>query len=334
MVKIKKQLTSQNVINKVTYGTGNTRKYIVIHETANTSKGANAQAHANLQSNGNSRSASWHYQADDKQVIQSFNDNIKCWHSGSSKYNNESIGIEICVNSDGNYKQAVNNAIELTKQLMKKYNIPTSNVIQHNTASGKDCPRYLRAGNKGITWSQFKAKLTNTSTTTKKPASKPTKKPQSKPESSKKPNMKTNSIVEYLQSVGQPFGFNHRKKLAKKYGIKNYTGSSVQNLMLLDKLRKGNGVKTTTSLNKTTVRYPLPTSTLSRGSKGNAVKKLQRALNKANFKCGKADGVYGEKTEDAVRRFQKVYDAGSNGKYIDGVYGSRTRTRLNKVVNK
>src|SRR5699024_9372002 len=152
---IKQQLVADNTARKVTYGGGNSKKYIVIHETANTNKGANAQAHANLQSNGNSRQASWHYQVDDEQVIQSFSDNAKCWHAGNKRYNEQSIGIEICVNSDGDFKNAVENAIELTKLLMAKYDIPVANVIQHNKASGKDCPRHLRSGDKGITWSQF-----------------------------------------------------------------------------------------------------------------------------------------------------------------------------------
>lgn len=61
MVKTKKQLVSKSVVNELSYGSGNRVLHIVIHETANTGRGANAQSHANLQSNGNARSASWHY---------------------------------------------------------------------------------------------------------------------------------------------------------------------------------------------------------------------------------------------------------------------------------
>ena len=239
MMNIKKQLVSKDIASRVTYGGVNPKKYIVIHETANTNKGANAQAHANLQSRGNSRSASWHYQVDDKQVIQSFDDNAQCWHAGNSKYNKESIGIEICVNSDGNYLKAVENAIELVKYLMKKYNIPASNVIQHNTASGKDCPRYLRAGNKGITWNKFKEKLTDKKqpvSTQNKPAT--TSKSKSNNNNNIKPNYNTKSIVEFLISIKQPHSFEYRKKLATIYGINNYKGTASQNLQLLDKLKK------------------------------------------------------------------------------------------------
>src|SRR5690625_663011 len=122
-VKISKHLVSKDVASRVTYDGRNPINYIVIHETANTNRGADADAHSRLQANGNSRSASWHYTVDDKEAVQSFDDRAQCWHAGSRKYNEQSIGIEICVNSDGDFKKAVDNAVKLTKYLMDKYNI-------------------------------------------------------------------------------------------------------------------------------------------------------------------------------------------------------------------
>jgi len=242
-LKIRNNIVSRAVASRVTYGGTNPRKYIVIHETANTSKGANADAHGRLQANGNSRSASWHYTVDDKEVVKSFKDTAQCWHAGNAKYNRESIGIEICVNSDGDFKNTVDNAVDLTKQLMSKYGISASNVIQHNSASGKDCPRYLRNGSKGVTWAQFKAKLsdnktsnTNTSTSNKKPSNS-AKSNDKGAKSSAKGDMKTNSIVVYLQSIGEPYSLAHRKKLAARHGITNYTGTAAQNTRLLSILR-------------------------------------------------------------------------------------------------
>src|SRR5690625_727442 len=173
---IRKHLVSENIAKRVTYNGTNSKKYIVIHETANTRKGANANAHARLQASGNNRQASWHYQVDDKEIIQSFEDDVQCWGAGNRYYNENGIQIEISVNRDGDYKKAVDNAVKLTKYLMDKYNIPASNVIQHNTASGKNCPRYLRSGEKGVSWSDFEAKLTGkpkTSSKAKKTVSKP-----------------------------------------------------------------------------------------------------------------------------------------------------------------
>src|SRR5690625_443369 len=60
-----------------------------------------------------------------------------------------------------------------------------------------------------------------------------------------KSTYKGNSIVEYLQSIGQPSSLNHRRKLAKQYGIKGYVGTAAQNLQLLRILRYGAKVKPT-----------------------------------------------------------------------------------------
>lgn len=151
-MQIKQQLVTSRA---KTYSGINTCKYITIHETANKDKGADAQRHATLQSNG--FSASWHYQVDDKQAIQSYPDTVRCWHAGdkTGPGNYSSIGIEICVNSDGDFKKAVANAVELVKVLMARHNIPIGNVVQHNKWSGKNCPTNLRNGSKGVTWSEF-----------------------------------------------------------------------------------------------------------------------------------------------------------------------------------
>lgn len=71
-------------------------------------------------------------------------------------------------------------------------------------------------------------------TTTKKAADKPAA---SKKPTDKKGDMKTNSIVDYLKSIGVDSSMANRKKLAAKYGIRNYRGTSEQNLQLLKKMR-------------------------------------------------------------------------------------------------
>lgn len=157
LVVIKQQLVQRT--DRISPGK-NSIDYITIHETANTRIGANAQAHANLQSNGNPREASWHYQVDDQQIIQSFTDTTICWHAVNG--NRQSIGIEICVNSDGDFSQAVNNAVMLVKTLMVCYHLDESRVVQHHFWTGKDCPYFLRTGTKGINWSQFIAMVKGT----------------------------------------------------------------------------------------------------------------------------------------------------------------------------
>lgn len=152
MVTRKQQLVSSRAATNP--GT-NGRKTITLHETANVSRGAGAQSHANLQSRGNSRQASWHWQVDDKEAIQSFPHIVRCWHAGAGEGNNHSIAIEICVNSDGNFRKAVENAASLTRWIMQQENISINNVVQHNKWSGKNCPTNLRNGSKGINWNDF-----------------------------------------------------------------------------------------------------------------------------------------------------------------------------------
>jgi len=142
-MQIKQQIVSPKIISERSYGYGNAKNYITIHETGNVNPGADAQAHANIQSNFNDREASWQYQVDDKEVIQSFPDDVRCWAAGSTKGNNESIHIEICVNADGDYQKALDNARELVKHLMVKHSIPLENVVTHNYWSGKICPKNL-----------------------------------------------------------------------------------------------------------------------------------------------------------------------------------------------
>lgn len=122
--------------------------HITIHETDNPGKGADAEAHAKLQYNGNSRTASWHFSVDDKEIYQSIPTNEEAFHAGDGRNgpgNKTSIAIEICVNSDGDFTKAKENAAWLVNYLMEKHDIPLSNVVQHNKWSGKNCPRNIRA---------------------------------------------------------------------------------------------------------------------------------------------------------------------------------------------
>lgn len=52
-----------------------------------------------------------------------------------------------------------------------------------------------------------------------------------------KSNYKGDSLVDYLKSIKEDSSFANRKKLAAKYGIKNYKGTAAQNLQLLNKMR-------------------------------------------------------------------------------------------------
>lgn len=153
-IKIRNQLVPSKHAKHVTSSGRNPRRFITVHETGNRSRGAGAAAHANLQARGY-RAASWHIQVDEKEAVRSFKDTVRCWHAGdgSGHGNMSSIGIEICVNSDGDYAGAKANAIKVIRQLRAKYDIPRSRVVQHNHWSGKNCPTLLRRAG----WATFVA---------------------------------------------------------------------------------------------------------------------------------------------------------------------------------
>ena len=153
MVATKRQLVP--AARKLVSSGRNRKLKICIHDTDNASRGADAQAHANLQSNGNSRAASWHWTVDDKVAIQSYRHNDRCWHSGTSKGNGDAIAVEVCVNSDGDYAKAIANAAELVAKLLKDEKLTLDDVTTHNAYSGADCPRQLRNKREGISWDDF-----------------------------------------------------------------------------------------------------------------------------------------------------------------------------------
>lgn len=125
---------------------------VTVHETANSKPGADAQAHADLQTSGNVRQASWHVQVDDKESIRSYPDTAQCWHGGTREAAESSIAVEICVNSDGDYDQAFENAAEVVRDLRRKHGIGRSKVYDHAHWTGKDCPSKMRAAGR---WKEF-----------------------------------------------------------------------------------------------------------------------------------------------------------------------------------
>ena len=141
-------------------------KYIVIHYTAGiTSRPGTAKSNARYFAKETTK-ASADFIIDDENIVQ-YNPDIKnryCWHCGGSKYKTKggslykvctsanSIGIEMCsTNSakkvtnpnDVNWyftDAVIDNCVELTKKLMKEYDIKPDHVIRHYDINGKLCP--------------------------------------------------------------------------------------------------------------------------------------------------------------------------------------------------
>ena len=72
---------------------------------------------------------------------------------------------------------------------------------------------------------------------------------------------------------------------------------------------------------------PVAYTTMRKGDRGDDVKKLQENLNTLTYDCGKVDGIFGDKTEAAVKRFQS-----DNGLTVDGVAGEQTQRAIEKAL--
>ncbi len=153
-------------LTKVNYTKGNNgRKYIVIHYTGNWRDKSTSNGNYFKSTN---RGASAHYFVDAENVVQVVSDSDTAWavgrNYGSNNLfgkctNSNSISIEMCSTdgkiSDGTYR----NTVELTKILMKKYNIDASHVVRHWDVCSKSCPGWTGWGANGCDasiWNQFK----------------------------------------------------------------------------------------------------------------------------------------------------------------------------------
>ena len=180
------------------FGTTNTdyysktlqKKYIVLHYTAGTrSVKGSARNVASMFKSG-SVGGSADFIVDDAEIVQ-YNSDIShraCWAVGGKKYtsmttseggkyynictNSNSISIEMCSNKVNTKKlgatdtdwylteATINNAVELTKYLMKQYNIPVENVIMHHQVTGKICPNPWCVNQSRLSkWQDFKSRL-------------------------------------------------------------------------------------------------------------------------------------------------------------------------------
>ena len=153
-----------NLLTKRNYQKGNNRKiqYIVIHYVGGTGSAKNNCLYFEKEYRG----VSAHYFVGHSgEVYRCVEDTNIAWHCGAKQYkhkkcrNANSIGIEMCCRKKGNtwyFEEAtVKATIELTKELMKKYNIPKENVIRHYDVSGKVCPAPYVKNDTKHTWGGF-----------------------------------------------------------------------------------------------------------------------------------------------------------------------------------
>ena len=208
-VKIVNQITSKRRY----YPDVNPCQGATVHMTANTRIGADAQAHADLQSKGNVRVASWHVSIDDAAAFQSYIDSRQCWHAGDGHGpgNTTTIAYELCVNSDGNYTQMIANAAERIAMDVVEYGWTRGDIHQHEEFSpwGKNCPRELRGTKADISWDNFLDMIfMRAGFNDARPASKPKPKPEEHDKSDGRTTIDgwwgTDTTIEIQYALGTP----------------------------------------------------------------------------------------------------------------------------------
>ena len=110
-----------------------------------------------------------HYYVDDNNIIMLARENWIAWHSGKNEMNQQSIGIEICVNPMECYTKckqhtckiksvicgrqeeqikrffkAEQNAIDLIYNIMTKWGLSADDVIFHSDVKKTECPYFTK----------------------------------------------------------------------------------------------------------------------------------------------------------------------------------------------
>lgn len=185
-----------NINQNTNFGTHNTSvrpckiEYIVIHYVGAT---GDAKANINYYNQRTTTNASADFYVGFAGDIWQYNpDPVSryCWAVGGKKLstgggslygiakNVNCISIEMCVRNKGSqgadskdwyFEDAtVRSAIELTRELMKRYNIPIDRVIRHYDVTGKICPNPYVYNHTNHTWNAFKVALVESKPAEKK----------------------------------------------------------------------------------------------------------------------------------------------------------------------
>jgi N-acetylmuramoyl-L-alanine amidase len=146
-------------------------KGVVIHWTANEGAGANADANRNFFESRKSGTLGYggaHYIIDDQQIILCIPEDEMAYHVGGTTYrtnyfgsypNNCLIGIEMCVNSDGDFSKVYQQTVLLTVDLVKRYKLDIDkDIVRHYDITGKNCPGYFTSDHWGVTNNSYAVK--------------------------------------------------------------------------------------------------------------------------------------------------------------------------------
>jgi hypothetical protein len=174
---------NRNYLTKINFTDKNDTsriKYIVIHYFGGLSTAESlAKYWANTYAGASAHYAIGH----GGEIFQIVEDDDVAWHCGAKSYkhaecrNTNSIGIEMAVKkkstdtllaTDKDWyftDETVNATVELTRLLMKKYNVAADHVLRHYDVTGKTCPNPYVYNQTDHTWESFKAAIAAEETT-------------------------------------------------------------------------------------------------------------------------------------------------------------------------
>ena len=331
----------------------NTVRFIVSHDTGN--PGSTAYGNRNYFDR-QQPSASAHTFIDDKYILEIIPLTEIAYHVRSNvtadnrlygaNANSAAIGVELCHGGKINFDAAYDRYVWYHAYLCDRFNLdPKSDIVAHATLDPSrrtDPVGILRTH--GISWSMFiddvaEAFRNFNGAKTPSQTSQPSKPPQ---QTAPAPNRSTKGTTVKLpigEGASGAFVRDIQQQLIKagyrlpRYGADSVFGEETENAVMrfqrdhnlavdglvgqvtLSKLQQVNQQRVSAP------DFPLPSGVLRRGDQGESVRQLQRALKQINYNPGTVDGIYGPRTEDAVRRFQSMYAALKD----DGIYGPNTR---------
>ncbi len=340
--------------------------FIVSHDTGN--PGSTAYNNRNYFDR-QQPSASAHTFIDDKYILEIIPLNEKAWHVRydrtvdnrlfGANANDAAIGVELCHGGSINFQEAYKRYVWYHAYLCDRFNLkPREHIVPHSRLDPERRTDPLNALQpRGITWTKFledvvtslandfgKGATTSSPPSQSQPKSQPLQQPQPqvKGVTTTLP-LKKGDQGQFVKEIQQDLikaGFslprygadgefgdeteNAVRQFQRKYGLK------VDGLVGPQTLKKLNEVVNAKQAPAPKKRVTLPQVVLRRGSQGENVRRVQRALRDLNFNPGKIDGVYGPNTESAVRRFQSMFKELTN----DGVYGPKTRSVMERELNK
>lgn len=298
---IKERLTQTN------YNVMNNKKneYIVIHYVGAVSTAENNAKYFEKENRG----ASANYFVDENDIYRIVKDTDKAWHVGGAKqyYNNcrnsNSIGIEMCCYMNGESldikEEVVNKTIELTKELMIKYDIPAERVVRHYDVTHKNCPAPFVENE--ARWNNFKARLNTDSEII-----------------SKQQEEVKGKIAEIQKTLNERYGLN--------IGVDNIYGNETKRALvkgLQTELNKQYGRRLSVDGIFGTNTYNACIN-VREGAKGNITWLIQAMLVCHSFDIS-VDGIFGNATKNAIKELQK-----RNGLSVDGICGKNTFNKLFK----